>query len=214
MISEMPFYWADEELILTPCRSVYYPKESAVIIADLHLGKTTHFRKHGIGIPKNIADSDLETLTEILEHFSAEKLIIAGDFFHADENSELDLFHRFRTEFENVDIILVKGNHDRLRTKIYSDFSIRLIKGNMVFENFGIAHDYDPNSKKPQISGHLHPGVFIKGRGRQYLKFPAFVYNSSNLILPAFSRFTGLYTRFPKDKFQYIAVLDKALLQV
>ena len=43
-----------EKLILTNQRVVFWPKESALILSDLHIGKTAHFRKNGIAIPKNI----------------------------------------------------------------------------------------------------------------------------------------------------------------
>ena len=43
-----------EELILTNKRAMYWAAQKALILSDLHVGKTAHFRKHGIPIPDEI----------------------------------------------------------------------------------------------------------------------------------------------------------------
>ncbi|NNC44708.1 MAG: hypothetical protein HKN99_02380 [Winogradskyella sp.] len=60
---------------------------------------------------------------------------------------------------------------------------------------FTLLHEYEEgNPDSFTISGHVHPGVLIKGKGKQKLKLPCYQVTSNQLILPAFSLFTGLNT--------------------
>ena len=54
------------------------------------------------------------------------------------------------------------------------------------------------------ISGHTHPGVSIKTKGKQRIKLPCYQVTKKQLVLPAFSLFTGLNTKdYPKDCINY-----------
>jgi metallophosphoesterase superfamily enzyme len=48
------------------------------------------------------------------------------------------------------------------------------------------------NDKLFNIHGHVHPGIIIKGKAKQSLKFPCFYFTKNYVILPAFSSFSGL----------------------
>ncbi|WP_169584769.1 metallophosphoesterase [Riemerella columbina] len=90
------------------------------------MGKITHFRKHGLSVPQQVAIKDLERLSGLVDEFQPKKLVIAGDFFHAEANSELALFADWREQNPNVSVILVKGNHDRLAKGIYQSLGIEV----------------------------------------------------------------------------------------
>jgi metallophosphoesterase superfamily enzyme len=49
-----------ESFILTNQRALFWKETSALILSDLHLGKTAHFRKNGIPLPANIILEDLK----------------------------------------------------------------------------------------------------------------------------------------------------------
>ncbi|NIT59093.1 MAG: metallophosphoesterase, partial [Aliifodinibius sp.] len=66
------------------------------MIADLHLGKSGHFRKSGIAVPEEVAQSNLNKLDDILELTSPEHLIILGDLFHSNINNEWKQFIEWR----------------------------------------------------------------------------------------------------------------------
>ena len=57
------------------------------------------------------------------------------------------------------------------------------------------------------LCGHLHPNVTVRGRGRQSLRLPAFVFGAARGVLPAFSSFTGggMYQREAGDRVFAIA---------
>ena len=66
----------NEELILTNQRALYWQREDALILSDVHIGKIAHFRKHGIPMPDDVLQEDLERLKQLILHFGAETLLI------------------------------------------------------------------------------------------------------------------------------------------
>lgn len=188
-----------------PERCLYWEEENTLIVADLHLGKTGHFRKSGIGVPQDIYKADLQRLMAMLYLCKADRLIIVGDFTHSTINKELDLFLKWRNDFSLLQIDLVKGNHDILENNWYADANIRLYEWELVVGNFLFRHedtrrkkDIDQQSERYTFSGHVHPGIVMKGQGRQALRFPCFYFTKERCILPAFSRFTGTYRVEPE----------------
>ncbi|MFI5157122.1 MAG: metallophosphoesterase, partial [Chitinophagales bacterium] len=63
---------------VSPERCLYWEQENTLIVADLHLGKTGHFRKEGIAVPQSVYKADLQRLISQLYLFKAERLIIVG----------------------------------------------------------------------------------------------------------------------------------------
>ena len=90
-----------------------------LIVADLHLGKTGHFRKSGIAVPEGVYKADLQRLIAQLYFFKADRVIIVGDLTHSTANKELELFRKWRKDFSLFQFDLVKGNHDILEDHWY-----------------------------------------------------------------------------------------------
>jgi len=185
---------AGEELVLTNRRAVFRERERMLICSDVHIGKAAHFRKHGIAVPTGVMVGDLERLEFLLEFFKAETLLVAGDLFHASANREIDYFEGWRKRHRGVKFILVKGNHDRLPMTLYERLEIEvhrvLERPPFTFLHDGVCGDV----REFCISGHTHPGVLLKGKGRQKIKLPCYRLTEHGLVLPAFSLFTGLTT--------------------
>jgi len=185
---------------VSPERCLYWEEENALIVADLHLGKTGHFRKAGIAVPQNIYKADLQRLMAMLYFYKADRLIIVGDFTHSSMNKELDLFMKWRKDFSLLRIDLVRGNHDILDMSWYEKANIYVHEKELEIRGFVFRHESKKNATaKTEIgaysfTGHVHPGVTIRGTGRQSLHFPCFYFAKEHCILPAFSRFTGTYT--------------------
>src|SRR5574339_588728 len=97
----------ESDLILSPDRVLFWEKQKALIVADLHIGKTGHFRKAGIPVPQNVYKEDLQRLFSQVLFFKAEQLIIAGDLSHSKGNRELELFKKWRNDFRSLKILLV-----------------------------------------------------------------------------------------------------------
>ncbi len=198
MLIQKEIKFANSTLILTNKRAIYHADTKSLILSDLHLGKATHFRKNGIPISNNIVLNDLNRLAELIEFFKPIQVVVAGDFFHAAANGEIDLFKNWRKNYNTIDFILVKGNHDRLNLEVYQEIGIELIKDKLNLNDFIITHIPKIKPIDFEICGHIHPEVAIKGIGKQKLKLPCYVINEKQIILAAFSEFTGLDTSFSK----------------
>ena len=89
----------NEVFTLTNQRALFWKKEKALILSDLHIGKTAHFRKNGIALSDHIFDNDLQRLSVLIEYFKPEKFILVGDLLHAGDNSGVDKFCEWKNQF-------------------------------------------------------------------------------------------------------------------
>lgn len=199
---------------LSAYRSLFWEEQKALIVSDLHLGKTGHFRKSGIAVPQPVLKEDLQRLIDLLHYFKPQKLIVVGDFFHSRANLELNLFTRWRSDFDYLPIVLVKGNHDILPAGWYQQAAIEVVD-DLRIGDFYFTHEYTgPNGYAYTFSGHLHPGIAIKGLGKQLLRFPCFYFTSQYALLPAFSRFTGTALIEPQKNDQVYALVENAIIRI
>src|SRR5689334_3920355 len=81
----------DFEFELLPDKSVYWPAEKTLMIADLHLGKINHFRRSGFPVPAKANDANTASLIELLIRHKPEKMIFLGDLFHSHYNQEWEV---------------------------------------------------------------------------------------------------------------------------
>jgi DNA ligase-associated metallophosphoesterase len=198
MKNPVPYIIRNNTFWISPLRSLYWEEENTLLIADLHLGKSGHFRKSGIAVPQHVYKADLQRLIAQLYFYKAERLIIAGDFTHSTANRELELFMKWRHDFSGLQIDLVKGNHDILDDAWYEAANIRVSVHKLQAGPFLFLHDLkdqrtltDTEKNLYHFAGHLHPGVLLKGLARQHMKLPCFYFTPGYCVLPAFSRFTG-----------------------
>ena len=124
----IPHDLLDNRFILTANKSIFWENEQALILSDLHIGKSGHFRKSGIAIPQSILLEDMQRLLDQVQYFKPARIIIVGDLFHSHANRELDLFMRWRDQFNQVPFELVMGNHDILDTNWYHDAGIGIFR--------------------------------------------------------------------------------------
>lgn len=202
---------------VSPERCLFWEEENSLIVADMHLGKSGHFRKSGIAIPQSVYKADLQRLVAQLYLFKVDRLILVGDLTHSTHNKELDLFKKWRKDFSLLHIELVKGNHDILKDSWYQDMNITVIPGELRMGEFCFCHDFDECGIRQgyyTFSGHLHPGISIRGKGQPSLRFPCFYFANDYCILPAFSRFTGTYKVKPKKEETVFAIVENKLLQL
>ena len=206
----------DEELILAKERAIFLPKENLLAISDLHLGKAAHFRKAGLQVPSTLAQSDLDRLSNLLDQYQPEKMLINGDMFHHDLNTDIDDFERWKEQYSNLKFVLVKGNHDKLDEKQYQKLGIDIHEPSYCTPNFCFIHDAVKCKEENlyPISGHIHPGVSVYGKAKQYLKFPCFYFGNEYAVMPAFSAFTGLSLIKPKTNEQVYAITPTKVVKV
>ena len=188
-----------EQLLLLPERAVFWAAKKTLLLADLHLGKTAHFRKSGIAIPSTVMGEDLKMLSKLIQRFGVKNIIVAGDMFHHHFNIDILSFKEWRLAHD-IDITLVPGNHDKLLKLDYDNLSITLAPAMHSLIPFMIAHDVAEIAPEQfYISGHVHPGYVMAGKAKQALRLPCFIHTAQQLILPAFSNFSGLNTKYKTD---------------
>lgn len=203
----------NQTLVFTNQRALFWQEQKAVIICDLHIGKTAYFRKNGIPIPSDILEKDLERLSILIENFSAEQLLIVGDFLHAGKNKDFELFEEWRSKNSRLKIILIKGNHDIHKADFLKLLDITIVDNSLKLEPFTFIHEPLDSENEYSISGHLHPGVTVKLEKRKTVRLPCFRVSDNQLILPAFSEFTGLDTKSCED-FECIAFTEDLIFEL
>ena len=189
---EQPISFAGNDLLLNNQRSIYWQAQNTLIFSDLHSGKSAHFRKHGMAIPSYLHYSDLERLQFLIQHYQPKQIIIVGDLIHAASNKEVIDLKRITSTFSTIDFHLIKGNHDHIPEKLINDLGIASVTENLVIDGIQFVHELSSHNTLPTISGHIHPGIQIPLLKNSRKKLPCFVVQSSQIILPAFSKLTGL----------------------
>jgi uncharacterized protein len=183
--------------LLAASRSIFWQEQNTLILSDLHLGKTGHFRKEGIAVPQAVFKEDMQRLVTLFQQYKPARLIIIGDMFHSHANKELGFFLKWRNDFGHIPIQLVKGNHDILHTDWYSQAGIEVISKELLIGNFVFTHDITDcklTESQYAFSGHIHPGVSMHGFAKQSIHLPCFYFCKQYAVLPAYSRFTGTFT--------------------
>jgi len=209
---------------LHPHSAMYWPRADTLIAADLHLGKATHFRRHGMPVPQYVQDETIEKLTGLLLDFKPRRFLILGDLFHSDYNDEWDDFGDLVLAFPKVDFALVPGNHDRLTDHQFLKYGLSLHTEPYVEGPFAFSHH--PYSLKQlvaalgeseaqglyNLAGHVHPSARLKGRGES-LKLPCFFFGREAGLMPAFGAFTGTYTVQARRGDRVFVVANSRVLQ-
>ena len=215
MSALIPHTILNNTFLLSPERCIFWEDKKTLILSDLHLGKTGHFRKSGIAIPQGVFKEDMQRLVTQLQIFKPQQVIIIGDMFHSESNKEHDLFLKWRQDFSALPIHLVKGNHDILKEEWYALADITIHKCEMAIGNFVFVHDVDDCAVPANgyiFSGHIHPSVTVRGLAKQALNFPCFYFGKHYAVLPAFSKFTGTYTIEPKAGENVFALVKQTII--
>ncbi|MGZ3874273.1 MAG: ligase-associated DNA damage response endonuclease PdeM [Mucilaginibacter sp.] len=214
--SAVSFNLLNQDLLLLPQKTIYWKQEKALIAADVHLGKVGHFRKAGIAVPRDMEQNELAVLSDLIFEHQPEKLILLGDFFHSDMNSDWDWFILWRSQFPKLEIILIRGNHDIIDEDYYKQLHI-VLYDSLLLGPFLMLHHPLPQADLQQAAGyvfcgHIHPGVRLVGKGRQTITLPCFAFGNKQAVLPSFGKFTGrVAIRSSKTDRIFAVTKDKVL---
>lgn len=194
---------------MLPERAVYWNDKSLLILSDLHLGKAGHFRKHGVPISRNIHLTDLQILESLIQSQKPQEVILLGDLFHSFENNEWQDFLRFLEVYDFIKFTLVEGNHD-----ILSEYPEHLkVVPQLDVPPFSFTHIKE-ESEHYNLSGHIHPGVQMRGRGRQSITIPCFTFREDHAVLPAFGQFTGIKKIRPKREDRVYGIVSEGVIEL
>ena len=207
----IPFLFCSQELVLTDGSgtrpgALYWPRERALLVADLHLEKASFYARTGQMLPPYDSRETLERLAEAVRQTGARRVFALGDNFHDSAGPArlephaagmLDALTR------SLDWVWITGNHD-------PDLA-RQTPGTCVEEmdvaGIMLRHEARPDVLGPEMSGHFHPRLIVTARGRRIAR-PCTVASDTRLILPAFGTLTG---GMPADDPAILSALQPAL---
>ena len=192
--------------------AIFWKEKNTILISDVHLGKIAHFRKNGLAIPENAIPENFTRMDAVLELYKPEKLIFLGDLFHSKINNEWILFSNWVKKI-NLEIILVEGNHDIIDKQNYASLNI-VIHSKLLIDNFLLTHHPIETDNFFNFCGHIHPGIKLKGKGRQFLNLACFFRKPKQLIFPAFGEFTGNFYLVPTENDLVYAVTNDSVFEV
>lgn len=185
------FEFDSQPLALLPEGAAFDPASSALIVADVHLGKSAAFRAQGLPVPEGDTERDLSRLVKLTEATGAKRLVIAGDLFHAPAGVTPEIESALRSFFAtlSVPVDLIRGNHDAKLRQLPAG-----MKASPALDLGGLRILHDPkdaDDARLHLAGHWHPVVKIPDGKRTSLRLPCFLYRNRTLILPSFGSFTG-----------------------
>ena len=174
--------------------ALFHKTERWLAVADLHFGYELSQRVAGRLVPMWGMATISERLTELVNEYGPERLIVVGDLVH-DKAAAREALELLRDLARRCDVLVVAGNHDRqLRNQVAMVDSLET-------DRFHFHHGHCPGEtgNRIQIIGHHHPAAVITDGAGLRLKCPAFVQQCGCWIMPAFSPWAA-GTRWAPDE--------------
>ena len=202
----------NQHFTLHPSGVVFWIETNMLLVSDVHLGKINHFRKFGAAIPHEALYGNYHLLNSVIEHFNPRTICFLGDLFHSSINKEWEIFARW-VKAISPEVILVTGNHDIISPVYYEDLGIAL-KSHWEIGFFLLTHHPTEKDGYFNFSGHIHPAVKLRGKGRQSLRLPCFFKSENRMILPAFGEFTGSHVLKPESGDEIYAIAKNEVVSI
>ena len=185
----VPFSFAGHTLAALPNGALFWPARRALLVADLHFEKASWFAQTGQMLPPYDSAATLTDLESAVAATDPAEIWCLGDSFHDSRGCErlpeaeqarlraLTATHRW---------VWIVGNHD---TALGDPCGGEVVDEAEV-DGLVLRHEADPADLRAELSGHFHPKLRVRVRGRQVAR-RCFVATETKLILPAFGALTG-----------------------
>jgi hypothetical protein len=174
---------------LDPAGALWLAQSRTLVVADLHLEKSSSFARRFMLLPPYDTGATLALLGALIARRDPRRIICLGDSFHdiggfdrlsGGDRSTLADLQRGR------EWIWITGNHDRqLPAAIGGD-----VLPEVLFEGLTWRHEPVSGAAPGEIAGHLHPAAKLRGRGRS-VRCRAFATDGMRMVLPAFGVLAG-----------------------
>lgn len=189
----VPLSFAGEEFLLTEGRALYWVRERALLLADLHLEKGSFFARHGQPLPPYDSRETLERVALAIRETGARRVITLGDNFHDSDGSarlEPHACGMLAALTRAVDWVWITGNHDpEMSAECGGTLADEIELGGVI-----LRHRATPGETRAELSGHFHPRLQLTIRQRS-IRRPCAVISAGEMgqrmILPAFGAYTG-----------------------
>ncbi|WP_390586149.1 ligase-associated DNA damage response endonuclease PdeM [Erythrobacter sp. MTPC3] len=193
-VSFAPLDFAGEELVLMKSNALYWPRERALLVADLHLEKGSWFARQGQMLPPYDSRETLERIADGIKATGARRVITLGDNFHDDAGTQrLDHYAAGMLESltRALDWVWITGNHDDQMDRAFGATLVDELELNGII----LRHEAKRGETQAELSGHYHPKMRLKVSGRHIARPCAVVSRTKDtgdrMIVPAFGAYTG-----------------------
>ena len=177
------FTLSDTTCAALPSGALYLPDHGTLCVSDLHLGKSDRIaRRSGVMLPPYEVQETLERLEADITATAPSCVICLGDSFDdlvAAESLGEDMILWLTRLQAGKRWVWIEGNHDPGPIDLGGSHLGEVTIGTLTFRH--IATD-----ARAEVSGHYHPKHRVAGRSR-----PAFLYDESRIIMPAYGAYTG-----------------------
>lgn len=194
----VPFSFSGEEFVLAGGRALYWPRENALLVADLHLEKASFFARAGQMLPPYDSRETLERLALAIRVTGARRVFALGDNFHDNAGVyrlEPHAAGMLAALTRATEWVWITGNHDADLAATGNDSPGGIAVDELEVGGISLRHQAKTGHRGAEISGHFHPKLMVRTRGKRIARHCA-VHGSNGaggarLILPAFGALTG-----------------------
>lgn len=192
----VPLSFAGEEFVLTAGNALYWPRERALLVADLHLEKASFFARTGQLLPPYDSRETLARVADAIRATDARRVLTLGDNFHDHggmARMEPHAAGMLDALTRATDWVWITGNHDHAMP----DNAGGTLAEELEVAGIVLRHKAAAGEVRPELSGHFHPRLRIRVRDRMIRRPCAVVARGESaapggrLILPAFGALTG-----------------------
>ena len=213
----VPLSFSGRNFLVLPSGALFWPEQKALLVADLHLEKGSWFARFGQMLPPYDSQATIQWVDDDVAATGAQAVWCLGDSFHdsfgCDRLPSAARDH-LTALTSAVDWVWITGNHDAGMI----DHCGGRIAVETVVDGLVLRHEAEADETRPELSGHFHPKLRLKARGRRVSR-RCFVASDRKMILPAYGAFTGgLDANHPEilramggDAAALVAVSDRVL---
>ncbi|WP_342359979.1 ligase-associated DNA damage response endonuclease PdeM [Terrarubrum flagellatum] len=163
--------------------------ERTLVVSDLHLEKGSSFAMRGSLVPPYDTGATLAAVTAMIGRWSPRRVIALGDSFH-DDGGFKRLSERDASALASLqagrDWLWITGNHDPSPPAgLPGEVADEIVVGGVAFRHAPVL-----SNDAPQIAGHLHPCVVVRG-GARGVRRRCFAVDQRTLVMPALGAYSG-----------------------
>ncbi|MCS6878646.1 MAG: ligase-associated DNA damage response endonuclease PdeM [Geminicoccaceae bacterium] len=183
-----PIRLCGQEFLLDPAGALVWPKRSALVVADLHLGEADALARRGLLAPPYELEETLARLEALVVRYRPEIVVSLGDGLHdadAARALESERFDRLGALVRRQRWLWITGNHDPV---------VPIGLGGAVLPRFvcdGLTFAHVPSGAAAEVAGHLHPVARVLTPAGRVQRRRCFVGDGERLLLPALGTFAG-----------------------
>jgi DNA ligase-associated metallophosphoesterase len=208
---------AGERLLLLPERAIYWVRRETLLIADTHWGKAATMRAAAIPIPGGTTGESLGRLKRVVERTDAKRIVLLGDCLHARNGRSTETLAEladWRARYQDLDIELVRGNHDRHAGDPPRELDMNCVDAPQTDAPFVYRHFPRPSDDGYTLAGHLHPAIRLYGNGAERATLPCFWFGPQVGVLPAFGGLTGMAKIQPDAGDRVCAIAGDEIVEI